>query len=120
MINLKPVCLLTARQLIDEYDSCIKIVRLAATYYDRGYTTALPQQYTITPRGNLFFFYNKLGWIEQRFLQVVREIRFRGLIFPREYLPHWADHLPNEWWQDWDPAAADELKTGRRPRRSLE
>jgi hypothetical protein len=115
MISYNPVQLLSARQLIDEYESLLRLVTLAADYHDRGCKTAIPQHYTLSSH-HYQFFYNKLGWCEQRFLKVVHELRFRGIIFPYEVLPHVADHLPTEWWQDWDPTT-DVVTLGRPPKR---
>ena len=107
MINLLPPNKLTPRQLIDEYNDCLMIVARAAKYYASRSRTPLPVHYTLDTRRHFPFFYQRLGWLEQRFLAVVGELKRHGVVFDHEYLPSVADHLPDDWWQQWEPTDQD-------------
>ena len=78
-INVVPVEELTREHLQGEYHEITRVFTLARAAQNeviRG-SKKLPLKFTLGA-GHVLFFYNKLGWIADRYEQIADEMRKRG------------------------------------------
>lgn len=110
-INCIPVEELHDRHLVAEYRELPRVFALAKKSFLRGEDPGtFPRQYTLGT-GHVRFFYDKLGYLYSRQLQLIREMERRGFNpqhknpFP---LVHEMISLTNcEWTQEWTPNEYD-------------
>lgn len=99
---------LTGPHLVAEYRELGRVFGLVRKAIERGERPTdkrNPTAYTLGT-GHVRFFYPRLGYLADRHLALVDEMRDRG------YKPMFTDDLaevhksiPREWWNDWTPDA---------------
>lgn len=107
-INVVPVTELVQEHLIAEYRELPRIFALVLKAHERGpeWRARQPGFYTLGP-GHVLFFYDKLTWLARRQRHLVREMQRRG------YKPQYTaclrrqwQHIPEGYWQDYEPTEA--------------
>lgn len=78
-INLIPPRQLHYRHLVAEYREISRVYGLARSWNARGRDTKVPSAYTMG-KGHVSFFYDKLGFIRERYAELVTEMRRRGYV----------------------------------------
>lgn len=104
-INCIPVTELTDEHLGAEYRELPRVFNLVLDAAARGEQPCDPRNptdYTLGP-GHVRFFYPRLAYIVQRYVQLVRECRRRGRAVAYEGLPAAAEQIPGEWFGEWEP-----------------
>lgn len=92
-INCIPVEDLTDKHLLAEYRELPRVFKLARP------DANIPPTYRLGT-GHVTFFYNKLGYLQRRQSQIIRECQKRG--FNIQYTnPYW--NVPEELGNDWTP-----------------
>lgn len=76
-INLIEPRRLHQKHLVAEYREITRVYALASAWHQRGRDTGIPPHYTMG-KGHVTFFYDKLGFIRDRYVQLVEEMRRRG------------------------------------------
>jgi len=106
-INCIPAKELHTKHLVAEYRELPRVFRLAEAAWvraaKRSTEVALkgqPEEYVLG-RGHVLFFYNKLGYCQRRFQELVDEMKSRG--HRPNYLKPPEVILPRSWYQDWQP-----------------
>ncbi len=89
-INLVPPSSLHYKHLVAEYREISRVYALAKSWAERGKDTKIPPEYTLG-KGHVAFFYDKLGFIRDRYQQLIDEMRRRGYTVNYPQLP---DGLP--------------------------
>lgn len=87
-INLVPPAELEDKHLLAEYRELPRVFALAAAWDRRGRDTPVPPAYTLG-KGHVAFFYDKLGFLRQRYALLVEEMRDRGFTvnYPEPLVP---------------------------------
>lgn len=104
-INCVPVHELTDKHLGAEYRELPRVFALAQAAYLRGERyddPRNPTEYTLG-KGHVRFFYPRLGYLTNRFYELVGECRARGRTV--NFLQPPATSLPAEWYQAWQPTS---------------
>lgn len=109
-INCVPVKELTNIHLLAEYREIPRVYRLVQKAIDRGEGPGdkVPTNYTMGT-GHVRFFYNKLGYILRRQIELRDEMLARGMK-PVAYAdPQSVDHQIDHpgFWNDWHPIPTD-------------
>ena len=101
-INCIPVEELSGQHLVAEYRELPRVFALAQKAALRGSLSA-PEAYTLG-QGHLLFFYTRLGYLAQRHLDLIDEMKRRG------YKPTFSGirkqdfpTIPESYWNDWEP-----------------
>ena len=101
-INCIPVEELSGQHLVAEYRELPRVFALAQKAALRGSFSA-PETYTLG-QGHLLFFYTRLGYLAQRHLDLIDEMKRRG------YKPTFSGirkqdfpTIPESYWNDWEP-----------------
>lgn len=102
------------QHLLGEYNEIRRPINLALRWWPQN-PQQLPQQY-IMGAGHVRFFYNKLGWIEQRFEAIKEEMRRRNWN-PRGEIDR---EIPLLLRGDWNPRERDILISIQRLHQSLQ
>ena len=80
-INVVPVGELSDRHLVAEYREIMRLpgnLRKSLSRKSRPFSTSeIPQQYTLG-KGHVKFFYDKMQFLKERFMDLVFEMRRRG------------------------------------------
>jgi deoxyribonuclease (pyrimidine dimer) len=98
-----PVEELSDKHLGAEYRELPRVFALAQAAYLRGEDPdQYPQEYVLGP-GHVKFFYNKLGYLTNRYDQIVEECVKRGRAVNFPHSPDIRDLMPTTWWQFWEP-----------------
>lgn len=99
-INCIPVEELVDKHLLAEYRELPRVFGLARLP-KRGET--FPEEYTLGT-GHVKFFYNKLEYLERRFIAIVLELTRRGFRLSYNNLPdkYFEERNPLLW-KDWEP-----------------
>jgi deoxyribonuclease (pyrimidine dimer) len=99
-INCVPPEELSREHLLAEWKELPRVFNLAAKAYHSGRKVVAPERYTLGA-GHVKFFYQRLGWCLDRFLELRSEMLRRG------YKPNYVQppfvNLPPEWWGEWEP-----------------
>lgn len=85
-VNLIPPRQLHYRHLVAEYREISRVYGLARAWNARGRDTKVPAAYTMG-KGHVSFFYDKLGFIRERYAELVAEMRRRGYAVNHPELP---------------------------------
>lgn len=104
-INCIPVSELSDEHLGAEYRELPRVFGLVLGAVARGERPDDPRNptdYVLGP-GHVRFFYPRLAYIVQRYVQLVRECRRRGRTVAYEGLPAAAEQIPGEWFGKWMP-----------------
>lgn len=101
-INCIPVQELSGPHLVAEYRELPRVFALAQKAALRG-PLVQPATYTLG-KGHLLFFYTRLGYLAQRHVELVHEMKRRGFKpsfagVKREDFPS----IPDEYWGGWVP-----------------
>lgn len=108
-INLVDPSTLHQKHLLAEYRELPRVFKLAEAAQNRG--IKIPPEYVLGP-GHVTFFYNKLGFLAQRFQAIVAECQKRGFNIAHTQVP--TVNLPIKWWQTYNPTPkAIELNAAR-------
>jgi len=102
-INLIDPALLHTKHLVAEYRELPRIFRLVYEAEQRGLspkTVRAPTKYVLGP-GHVKFFYDKLGFLSNRFSLLVKECQRRG--FKIQHTTHPTIQVARCWWGDWTP-----------------
>jgi len=105
-INLVPPETLHSKHLLAEYRELPRIFGLAqqAHLNHKGLPRNQPKDYTLGT-GHVIFFYDKLAWLEERFILLVAECRKRGFNVQHSQPPRVL--VPQSWWNYWHPRPQD-------------
>ena len=113
-INLVDPRTLHSKHLLAEYRELPRVFKLVLAAQQRGLTpdtASIPKQYVLGT-GHVTFFYNKLHWLECRFLTLVEECLARN--FSVQYYSVPGTYLDHHWWGDYTPTPeAIELNAAR-------
>lgn len=111
-INLIPEDELTQKHLGGEYHEISRVFGLVRKSLDRPNPVVIPEYFTLG-RGHVNFFYDKLGFIAERYIRLGLEIRYRAYIQGRTSSCDIRDALkivldaretiPEEWWGEYSP-----------------
>lgn len=107
-INCIPVKELTDAHLGAEYRELPRVFGLVARAIARGETPddpRTPPSYVLC-MGHVRFFYNKIGYVANRYYDIVAECRRRGRVVNHEHAPPEANDISAEWWGQWTPTPA--------------
>lgn len=108
-INLVPPSTLHSKHLLAEYRELPRVFKLAEAAQHRD--IKIPAAYLLGT-GHVAFFYNKLGFLAQRFQAIVAECQKRGFNIAHTQVP--TVNLPIKWWQTYTPTSeAIELNAAR-------
>lgn len=101
-INCVPVSELRGKHLIAEYHELPRIYGLVRKAIARGEKPNLtyPYEYNLG-KGHMRFFYPRLGYLNQRFEELVTEMKSRG--YKPSYSSPPLEGIPSEWFNDWIP-----------------
>ena len=96
---------LTGKHLVAEYREISRIFALVSVAIARGERPDDPRNPSsyVLGKGHVRFFYPRLGYINQRFLSLVAEMKSRGYTTNFEDIPEISLSIPSEWWNDWVP-----------------
>ena len=102
-INCVPVEELTDKHLGAEYRELPRLFGQIQKAIERGELPDDPRnptQYKLG-KGHTRFFYNKVGWLYDRYDDIVKECHRRGrkVTFPKPPATVW--DIPDEWWGTW-------------------
>lgn len=103
-INCVPPSELTRQHLVAEYREIGRVFALVRKAVERGERPddkRNPHSYTLGT-GHVRFFYPRLGYVRDRFAELVAEMKYRGYNPQFERAPQSGD-IPSEWWGDWSP-----------------
>ena len=99
-INCIPVQELVDKHLLAEYRELPRVFGLARL---PAPSEVFPTEYTLGT-GHVKFFYNKLEYLNKRFLSIVGELNQRGFNIHYQHLPKIYFDNPNLLlWNDWEP-----------------
>ena len=103
-INCIPPTELTGPHLVAEYRELPRVVALANAAWPRrgAYARSIPSRYVLGA-GHVLFFYDKLGWLRERFSELVDEMHRRGYRTSYTALP--PVRVGVEWCKEWSPDA---------------
>lgn len=104
-INCVPVSELHSKHLVAEYRELPRIFGLVskAVLDRRLHRIAIPSEYVLG-KGHCYFFYNKLKYLSDRHVQLVKEMEIRGYKPKhREILEKTFDFLPDTLYNTWNP-----------------
>lgn len=109
-INVVPVEKLFNLHVLAEYRELPRVFTLAAQAAARGtnWKRKQPLVYTMGP-GHVLFFYDRLLWLARRHRELVDELVARGYDpkFRECLIKKWRSKIPKEYWNDYEPTAAD-------------
>lgn len=105
-INCVPFQELTTKHLVAEYRELPRIFGLVEKAIAKGVTlNTIPSEY-ILGTGHCKFFYNKLGYLNERHQGLVKEMQRRG------YKPQFTEslkesykHIPEKFYGNWKPTS---------------
>ena len=104
-INLVDPRTLHSKHLLAEYRELPRVFKLVEAAQARGLspsTIRIPPTYVLGT-GHVTFFYDKLQWLERRFLLLVAECLKRGFNIQYIKVPKLADYLDAHWWNNYEP-----------------
>lgn len=105
-INVVPVETLTQQHLVAEYRELPRIFALAhkASVSPKPWQHKQPKEYTLGT-GHVIFFYDKLGWLNERHQQLVQEMLKRGYkpSFTAWLSDEWESKIPPAYWRSYIP-----------------
>ncbi|MCK9370250.1 pyrimidine dimer DNA glycosylase/endonuclease V [Candidatus Dojkabacteria bacterium] len=97
-----PVKKLTTRHLLSEAREIKRIPNMVAS--GRAKIQNIPDQFTLGT-GHVKFFYNKLGYLKSRYIEIYNECKARGFNV-QNYTSSW-DGIPQELMNDYIPTKRD-------------
>lgn len=98
-INCIPVDELTIEHLKAEYRELPRVYGYVKARVAKGQTpedVKIPKQYTLGT-GHVTFFYDKLDWINNRYLEICNRLRNMGVNIQYGDLTYLVDAIPQEW-----------------------
>jgi hypothetical protein len=97
-INVVPVEELTREHLIAEYRELPRVYELVRKRIAKGHKPTLktPPRYTLGT-GHVLFFYNKLGWINERYISLCNEMRRRKYTVNYGDVDQLCKGIPPDW-----------------------
>jgi hypothetical protein len=109
-INLVDPRLLVRQHLIAEYRELPRIYALVRDAQARAECPAnvrfiTTELYTLGA-GHCRFFYPRLGWLTDRYLSLIAEMRRRGHVASFDGPPDWTAVIDRRWYGQWQPSAA--------------
>ena len=102
-INLVDPSTLHSKHLLAEYRELPRVFKLVEAAQARGLsprTARIPPSYVLGT-GHVTFFYDKLQWLERRFLALVDECCNRNFNIQHYGVPDL--YLDYHWWNDYEP-----------------
>ena len=113
-INTVPPKQLTDQHLVGEYNEIRRPVKLAINKYNKigikGIQQIQPEHYKLGS-GHVLFFYDKLRYLYNRFVAIVREMRNRDMNPTGSFD---ISDIPSELFNDWTPRVVDHLVLSER------
>ena len=113
-LNCVPVATLSDQHLVAEYRELPRIIGAATLFFVNHGKDAdpladapksiPPEQYRLGVT-HMKFFYKKLLWLQTRFSQLVKEMKYRGFHVTFHSLPE--VNLPANFWNEWTPTEED-------------
>jgi deoxyribonuclease (pyrimidine dimer) len=76
-INVVPVQELSRQHLVAEYREIVRVFALARKAQYSNFERKQPTEYTLGT-GHVLYFYDKLGYIKQRYTELIDEMHTRG------------------------------------------
>lgn len=102
-INCVDPTTLHQKHLVAEYREIPRIFALVRKHVESGKKLIAPTEYTLGT-GHVKFFYDKLGYIDTRYSQLIAEMKRRG------YTPSYTNNMrevfasiPDYYWKNWTP-----------------
>lgn len=102
-INCVDPSTLHQKHLVAEYREIPRIFALVRKHVESGKKLVAPSEYTLGT-GHVKFFYDKLGYISNRYSSLIAEMKNRG------YNPSYKNtmredfsSIPDYFWKDWTP-----------------
>jgi len=104
-INCVPVSELTLKHLLAEYRELPRVfglVKKAVSRKEKPTDPRFPDTYTLG-KGHVLFFYPRLGYLSDRYPDLISELQRRG--YRPKYQDAWEliDGIPDEWFGSWTP-----------------
>lgn len=104
-INVVPVTELCDQHLLAEHRELTRIPNAIASGRAKVNLDAIPKHYTLG-KGHVTFFYDKLGWLQTRYIELLKECFLRGF----KVTNRWPDDIPrsmarNGYYKNWQPDA---------------
>jgi len=118
-INLVPVKTLHSKHLLAEYRELPRVFGLVEAAQKRGLcpaTANIPPRYVLGS-GHVTFFYDKLTWLQFRFMRLVDECQNRQ--FRIQHLSPPNPPLAEHWYNDWSPCLEDIVLNAKRIRERM-
>lgn len=92
-INVVPVEELTDQHLFAEYREITRLFPLSLKANERGFEQTIPEY--VLGSGHVKFFYDKLGFIEERYFNLKEELLLRGYnITLKDDIVHYRELIP--------------------------
>lgn len=106
-INCVPPSELSGKHLVAEYRELPRIFTLARRMADHDEMPPTADAPYILGTGHMKSFTGRLSWLNRRFGELVEEMINRGYKPTYSDLPHEINNIPDIFWHDWKPTAAD-------------
>lgn len=108
-INVRPVAGIHTKQLHGEFVEILRpFVLVQNRIRNNDPPKAIPETYRLGP-GHVTFFYDKLGYLYDRYADICDELRKRGFkINQRDLRKDFAD-IPDKWWGPYEPTEIAQL-----------
>ena len=114
-INVVPEDTLTNKHLSGEFHEVVRVFNLVRKCIARGDNPHIPPEYTLG-KGHVLFFYNKLGYISERYLRLALELSYRAWSTGRtpsvnipqvlSVIEQARNDIPEVWWGEYQPTQA--------------
>lgn len=104
-INCIPVDELVYEHLLAEYRELPRVYGYVKARVAKGQTpddVRIPKRYVLGT-GHVTFFYDKLDWINNRYLEICNRLRGMGVNIQYGDLTHLVEGIPNEWFGQYHP-----------------
>lgn len=120
-INVRPVSGINTKQLHGEFVEILRPFVLVRNRYATGKRVEkweIPDTYRLGP-GHVKFFYDKFGYLMNRYAAIRDELRKRGMNIKHRDLREEFKIIPDELWGDYEPTEVAQLINEARIQQAL-